>query len=251
MMEFDVLKSRIQSLLWSIISLGCLSASALLHADLLIDPSGGTVLFNDRSTFDDKVASGRSLGFTGSFFGNSKTTIDICTNGQANFVGDQAYNNQPLPSLSNVAYICPLWSDLIIIRGDGGLMTEKLVAGTYYSATWESIQDYPTRAINYTTQLVWFGNNHIINGFTFQENDIAFSYEAPIPSLPHGDATIGLARGSETVFASLKGVSNGLLSNVNIPLIPTSQDSFLLFSQDAGGNNISVFCKRGSATKGG
>jgi len=207
-----------------------------LCGDLLIDPFGGTVLFDDSSTFDDEVTNPRPLGFTGSFFGDSQTTIDICTNGQANFSNNDDYDNATFPNTT--AYICPLWSDLIIVQGDGASMTEKIAGGTYYSTTWESIQDYDTELLRYTMQLVWFGDSHTINGFAFQENDIAFSYEAPITALPEGDATIGLNRGNGADFVSLRGVSNGYLSDSVIPLIPTSQDSFLLFRPDGAGNYI-------------
>jgi len=231
-LEFDVFKSK--CLVQSIIFFSLITFCSSLCGDLLIDPSGGDVLFDDSQTFDDAVTQPRPLGFRGSFFGDPKTTIDICTNGQANFSQDRAFRPLPLPVIPT-AYICPLWCDLKIVQNEGGSMTEKLLQGTYYSTTWKSIQNLYNQSINYTMQLVWFGDNHTINGFEFQENDIAFSYEAPIRALPRNVATIGLNKGNRE-FVSLKGDSDGFLSNLQIPLIPTSRDSFLLFRPDGLGN---------------
>lgn len=201
-----------------------------LYGDLLIDPTGGTVLFNDSSSHDDQYVT-RSLGFTGLFFGDPKTTIDICTNGHANFSGNTGYDVEPLPT--TIARIDPFLSDLRIYSGRGGSMIENTLPGTYYSATWQSIQDYSSGLLNFTFQTTWFADNHTINGYTFQKDDIAFSYG----SLDAMNIVLGLDKGNGITF-SAPLTPDGITSSL---YLPTSSNSFILFRPDGSGNYTPYF----------
>lgn len=206
----------------------------VFYGELLIDPSGGTTLFNDSQNHDDQVSSGRFLGFTGSFFGVSRASVDISTNGNVNFSSNTEYTNANMPT--SVARINPFWSDLIIRPGDGALISDKQLPGTYYSATWQSMETFSQNNERYTFQMTWFGSSYPSNGFTFEQNDIAFSYNGVITSLPGGDVTIGLDQGNAVDFTSVNGVSNGFISNAQSSLIPTDQNAFFLFRPDNSGN---------------
>ena len=61
-----------------------------VKAAYLINPAGGTVLFNDSTNYDDEVVS-RSIGFTASFYGQSFSSITVSTNGNLNFSGTASY----------------------------------------------------------------------------------------------------------------------------------------------------------------
>ena len=88
-----------------------LLASHNALAGYLIDPTGGTVLFDSTVPHDDRTVR-RPIGFTGQFFGNSYSSVDISTNGNLNFSGFQGYINYSLGN--SPAMIAPLWNDLQI-----------------------------------------------------------------------------------------------------------------------------------------
>src|SRR5438876_226442 len=74
-------------------------------AQLLVNPSGGTVLSIPLE--DDVNYGARALGFTGTFYGGAHTSVDVCSNGFLNFSGDTTFTNGPMPG--GPAHINVMW----------------------------------------------------------------------------------------------------------------------------------------------
>ncbi len=215
------------------------SAAALLaafvpaRASLLLDPTGGTVLFNDTSSHDDQSSSGRSLGFTGTFFGTPHTTVDVITNGNLNFTGNTTFSNSALSA--GVARIAPLWDDLIINTGDGASIIETVKPGKYYAVTWSQIENFGSSVTRQTFQAAWFGAATTLRGFTFKPDDIVFSYTGPIQPFNGDSATVGLDSGAAAL--PLPGTTNGLISAATGNLLPAAANGgFVLFRPDGVGS---------------
>jgi hypothetical protein len=201
-------------------------------AGFLIDPSGGTVLWNDSSNVDDQVIQ-RSIGFTGSFFGSPFTQVYVSTNGNLNFSGLTQYTNASLSSVP--AMIAPLWDDLYIFQGSGQSITEKAVANQYYSVTWD-VSQFENPTPRYQFQAVLFGQTTVIDGTTYLPNDIAFAYNRVDPSFVGGSAAVGLSNGNGT-FATLSGLvsTGGEFGTAQTGLLPTAPGQFIVAAPDGSG----------------
>ena len=215
--------------------------SSHAHAQYLIDPTGGTVVFDSTTTHTDEVVTGRPLGFAGNFFGSSVSTVDISTNGNLNFSGDANYLNVPLPDAFDTARISPLWTALTMNAGDGSSIIEQRQLGIYYSVTWNNLETYPSSSGRQSFQVAWFGAATTIQGFAFQPGDIAFSYQSVGASfLPNGNpgdpgnATVGLDAGDGTNFLALPGTTDGLI--IDSSLLPINSNSFVLSRPDGQGS---------------
>ncbi len=214
------------------------SAAALLagllpaRASLLLDPTGGTVLFDDAAFRDDLVNGGRSLGFTGNFFGTPTTTVDVSTNGHLNFSNDASLGGALGPGIARIAV---LYDDLVIQAGSGGSVSERLLPGTFYAATWSGMQNFPSSVTTQTFQAAWFGAATTLRGFTFQPDDIVFSYLGPIQPFNGDSATVGLNDGVGG-FVPAPGTTDGSLSAATANLLPAAEGGFLLFRPDGAGN---------------
>lgn len=83
-------------------------------AGLLIDPSGGVVLWDSSSGDRDDQVQTRALPFSAQLFGATLTTVGVSTNGNWNLGGSNAYINVALPTASGIgAMFAPLWDDLL------------------------------------------------------------------------------------------------------------------------------------------
>ena len=207
-------------------------------ADLIIDPTTGiSLIFSDPN---DSVRT-RSLGFTGQFFGLSHTTVDISTNGNLNFSSNASFADGLFPR--STARIAPLWDDLTL--NDSGSVTtpgtivETTNPGVYYSITWTNIFRLNSFNPNKTDtfQAVWFGAATTIGTFAFQKDDIAFSYQMVNADFDPGGGTVGMAtvgvnKGSNGVAAILPGSTNGVITNAQKNLLPTTNHQFILFRPD-------------------
>lgn len=204
--------------------------SIYLDADLLIDPTGGTVLFSDSAQHDDQVIR-RSLGFTGLFYGVPSTTADVSTNGLLNF-NLVAGSQQTLPA--SLPVIAPFWVDLIINAGDGASIVENMSPGIYYAATWLGMENSSTLGPERASfQVVWFGSSTVINGFPFLAGDLAFSYETDVITWPSSSSpTVGISTPVGSLYASPfpSGTANPPSQ------LPTLPGTFLLFRPNASGN---------------
>lgn len=215
------------------------SAAALLagllpaHASLLLDSTGGMVLFDSAVSHDDDSSNGRALGFTGTYFGTSHTTVDVSTNGNLNFSGNTSFSNQPLPT--GTARINAMWNDLYIYSGDGATITERVLPGLSYAATWNNIAHINDPAIRQTFQIAWFGAPVVIRGFTFRLDDLVLSYEGALASVVD-TATVGLDKGDGTTFVPTPGTTDGLIADSTRNLLPAAEFGFLLFRPDGAGS---------------
>jgi len=201
-------------------------------AGYLIDPSGGTVLWDDSFNVDDQTVH-RPLGFTASLFGTPFTEVDVSTNGNLNFSNSNSWTNQAFPT--GAPMIAPLWDDLYIYAGTGQKITEKAAAGQYYSVTWD-VSQFSNNLPKFQFQVVLFGGTTSIGGNTFLPNDIVFAYQRVDADFRAGDASVGLNKGDGT-FSTLPNVvgSGGLLGNSQAGLLPTAPGSVLLARYDGSG----------------
>lgn len=213
---------------------GCSLACSKVRADLLVDPANSTQL-QSNGTYDNVVSSGRSLGFTGLFFGVPHQTVDVSTNGNLNFSHDNSFADTPLPT--SVARISPLWDDLVV-SGSTESVSEKVVSGMYYTVTWQAHENNTGADVAF--QATWFGATTQIKNFNFLAGDIAFSYAVVTGNFSDGDATIGLDRGNNLNFTSLPGDDNGSIKNGLVSLLPTGAGQFMLFRPNGAAYTASI-----------
>lgn len=210
-----------------------IAATPPASAGYLIDPTGGTVLWGDSTDVDD-ITQNRALGFTFNFFGTPRSAVDVSTNGNLNFSSFDGYTNTGFPY--SVAMIAPLWDDLYIFQGSGQKITEKSVAGQYYSVTWD-VSQFSNTVPRYQFQVVLFGGTTSINGTTYLPDDIVFAYQRVDADFRNGDATVGLNKGDRT-FATLPDFEStgGLLGEAQAGLLPTASQMLLLARPDGSGD---------------
>lgn len=217
-----------------LLTVGTCIAFSHAKADLLIDPSNSTLL-QSNGNFDNVVSTNRSLGFTGSFFGVSRQSVDVSTNGNLNFTGNTASMNTPMPT--GVGRINPLWDDLAV-SGTSESVSEKVVSGMYYAVTWQAHQRDTGADVRF--QATWFGAPTQIKGFSFLSGDIAFSYRFVTGNFSGGDATIGLDSGNGIHFVPLPGDDDGSIKNGLVTLLPTGTGQFMLFRPNGASYNASI-----------
>jgi hypothetical protein len=190
-------------------------------AQFLVDPTGGTVLSAQGD--DDTNYGGRALGFTGHFFGDAHTTVDVCSNGFLDFSGDTNFSQVPMPT--GTAHINALWDDLFVYGGQS--ITEKVSPGNYYSVTYQ-IGTFEFGHVFHQFQAVWFGAATTIRGFQFLPDDIVLDYES-VGASPW-EATVGLDRGNGADFVALPGDADGSFNDSQrslLPIYPTSHTVIL------------------------
>ncbi|HVT11824.1 MAG TPA: hypothetical protein VHE55_06125 [Fimbriimonadaceae bacterium] len=228
---------------WLLVMVGLITSLNAYGQQLLIDPTGGNILFSDSSTHDLEVATGRSLGFTANFFGAPVTRVDVSTKGNLNFAADVDPTNTSMPDIFGVARMSPLWNDLLINSGDGGSVVEAKLPGVYYSVTWSGVEEYPESGGRQTFQVAWFGTDVVIRGFAFRKDDVAFSYAALgadfVVEAANG-ATVGLDKGDQSAFVPLPdtALGDGVVANDEKSLIPTAGGQFVLFRPDGAGSYV-------------
>ena len=212
--------------LFTLLAISSLLSLSPVRADLLINPAGGTVL--QAGPDNDDISASRPLGFTGTFFGVSHTTVDVSTNGNLNFSLNTSAANLALPT--SVARISPLWDDLVVSGGASGESVSELVdLGTSYTVTWRAHHSTGSDA---RFQVTWFGAATNIGGFDFLAGDVAFSYSAVFGNFTSGNATVGLDGGNSSMAAALPGDSDGLITNSQVSLLPKDPGQFILFRPD-------------------
>ncbi len=202
-----------------------------LRAELLIDPAGGTVLFNDSAGRDDDVLAGRPLGFAFPYFDEPVTTLDVCINGHLNGSGDSAFQNVVLAT--EVSRLCPLWDDLEVVAGSGDAVIEKVLPGTYYSVTWK-VHERGNAASRSVFQAVLFGKAARVAGVDFLPGDIVFAYEQVGATFAKGNATVGVDSGSDAVTLPALAGAAGILPNGGGAMLLAGR-GFTLFRPDGEG----------------
>lgn len=208
-----------------------------VKAGYLIDPSGGTVIFNDSTDIDDNTIN-VPVGFSASFYGTAFTSVDVSTNGNLNFSASNSWTNSAFPN--SLAMIAPLWDDHFIYQGSGQNIVESASAPNYFAVTW-NVSQYNNTFPKFQFQVVLFGAATSISGFDFQEGDIAFAYQYIDPVFRNGDATVGLNSGNNS-FATIPGLTDGIITDSQAGLLPTGSGQFALFRYDpqSGNYNSSI-----------
>lgn len=187
------------------------------HAQLLIDPTGGTVLsaVND----DDGSYSNRALGFTASVFGQPATAFTVFTNGYMNTPAGQS--------------IAPMGMDLFVYPGNS--ITEKVSPGQFYSVTWKC-GSFAWGHVYHHAQAVIFGAAMTLFGMNFQANDIVFCYE--YVGNPPWTASVELFYGPTATHVPVPGDTDGTISDANRSLLPIfgTTGKVILFRPDGAGS---------------
>lgn len=215
---------RVLAIACTLVAVSMTAASA--RANLLVDPTGGTTI----PLAGDDATTTRNLGGSFSYYGTTYTSLAASTNGNLNTSGSARFSDSPLSGLGG--FIAPFYDDLYVSGDATSYVTEKVVAGQYYAATWVSAFDLSSilPGTGNTFQAVLFTGAATLNGFAFQAGDIAFSYSTLNAPFSRGTATVGIANLTGSSTAPLPGTTDGQISNYN--LLPTGS-SFLLFRPDA------------------
>ena len=246
-----------------LLSLSAIAALSTLglnaaNAQYIVDPTGGTVLFDSSSSWDDATANGRNLGFTLNYYGTLHSTVDVSVNGNLNFSGNGAFSNQALPNGS--ARISALWDDLYIFAGvPNSKIVETINPGKYYAVTWQKIGVYSDTASSSVDnfQAIIFGDEFVLNGFQFHTGDIAFDYNNYSAAFRGGNATVGLDGGDGSSFAALPGTTDGVIFDTNksallpifSPQFQSGGGEFVYFTHNSAfGYNSSIQTLNGSAS---
>lgn len=210
----------------------------IARADFLINPSvPRTVIFDSSQDADDEVVPNVPLGFNFNFYGETRSHIDISTNGNLNFSNSDVYTNPQLPA--NMLVIAPLWDDHYIYSGSGQSIYSQ-TGNTFFSVTWDVSQFDDTQPL-FQFQATIFGADTTIGNFQFLKDDIVFSYNLVTPNFYGNNATVGLTWvdtlgiPSDPRFASLPGDADGFISDAQVGLLPTGPGDAILFRVN--GNN--------------
>ena len=215
------------------------------RASFLIDPTGGTVLWNGASPADDAVMRGRALGFTFTFLDDEPvTTIDVSSNGDLNRAGNSSFINELSPGL--IARIAPLWDDLEVLAGSTDSISDKTFPGGY-AATWQ-VHQSGRESTRHAFQVALFGAATTIKGIDFLPRDIVFSYEQIGGTFFKDSAAAGLDFGDEETVLPVPGANplTNLLNQASAVALPTSPGSFILFrySEEEGAYQASTRVNR-------
>ncbi len=202
---------------------------------------------NINATFNDTDdgTQNRTLNGTYSFFGNSFTSFNICTNGFMSTIADTTFSNVNFPTNSGVGRIAPLWDDMVLETAAPATTVWEHFNTGFYSITWENSGRFNFGGTGRLTyQAVWFNAATTLSSgsgsFDFLPGDIAFDYQTLIAGDTYS-ATVGLDLGNGTNFAVAPGTTNGAITNTNFNLLPLDNDSFILFRDNgAGGYNVSI-----------
>lgn len=249
-----------------------LGLSSSAHAgDYLIDPTGGTNLtpFFAATVPDptgsialDDGSAARSLGFSFSLFNNTRTGINVCTNGFIQFraIGQGANTspaNAALPTSGGIQRIAGLWDDFYIEPRTGDSVLES--KGTNYYAVTYLVHKVPMGG-DIQFQIALFGGNVTVGGYDFKANDIAFSYHKMVGPPVGGTATVGLDAGDGTNFTTPPDFPDGLVDAYSkLALFSTSgsglgsqglgpQNGFYKFSQNGSGGYDATIVPTGGGT---
>jgi hypothetical protein len=239
-------------------ALGVAATTALpARADFLIDPTGGTLLFNNTTAsgeFDDTNIA-RTVPFQFAFFGGTGfTTFSVHTNGYLTFGSTpnlSTFSNTALPSTEGRFSV--LWDDLFLSANGNGFIRETIGPGNaYYAITWDvdarSVRANTSPSTRQQFQFVVFDTNVTLGGFTFQADDFVYVYSAlgagfEGATFPTQHATIGLSNGNaaQTVLAPNAPATTGLYTTAQRNLIPrfTQAGNYqvLLFRRNAATSN--------------
>jgi hypothetical protein len=198
------------------------------------------------SAFEDISASGNALalgddtgqvvplGFNFTFFGNTYTTIAVCSNGYLTFGATQTdFTNDPIPNTATPNdIICPIWDDYDPSSGGQvDYQTLGLVGNRRFIAQWTAVPQFSTADQN-TFQAVLYENG----------NRIEFRYGTFTAEGFAGDYTVGIENITGTTGLSVLGSSIHPGDCVEFSLIASPcppPECFLVVGQNAGNDVFS------------
>ena len=190
------------------------------------DPAGPAIAFVDISSsgtalaFEDDDNSGPlSLGFTVSFYGESYTTVNVCSNGWLSFTSTETdYANQGIPSPDDVdALIAPMWDDFN--PEDGGEVYYEAQAGRFI-VQWDAVPRYNEDGSACTFEAILHEDGCV----EFQYADL---------SATTNSATVGIENASGSIGTQLVFSGDYLSSNMAV-LFERSATTWLSVSQSGG-----------------
>lgn len=218
----------------------CAGLASVAHADLLLDPSSGTVRLSAQvgaSDKDDGVY-GSDYPTDAQFFG-TYTLFPLATvsvNGQLRFGpgdGDGDWFLQPL-GYNYISRVAPLWGDFVL--GANGRIVEEVGSG-YYMVTWLDMENIYAPGATATFQAIIVEQDSQLRGIDFLAGDIIFSYGDISLYSAMPELIIGL-ESEFGGFAALPGhgLYGGWHSHDVFGDFPVGDNEYVLFRPDGAGN---------------
>ncbi len=134
-----------------------------------------------------------SLPFNFIFYGQSRTSVWICSNGFIQFGdSDNTYSNQPLPQSSMGHMLAPFWRDLNPSTG-GQVYYQSLPEQHIFVISWIDVPYYPSTGSN-TFQIVLYDQDYY--GSVTGDGHIVCQYNS---TNGYDSCTIGVQNGSTAV----------------------------------------------------
>ena len=238
----------------------------------------GTSLWNyTGSGFDDVTSSALSLGFSIPYFGNSYSTIRVCTNGWASFTATAtAWNNQPLSTQASTIPngLFPMWDNLVIFDNLSYVYYQQRTDanGPEFVIQWDNLKQY-TGDNRFTFQVILRPSGEIIYLYKATPDNYASSttgllggVNSDVIQLNHNTAS-DLTKGGSAIqfyrpWATLStnsltlapGESRTVDVSLNATYLPSSQEAVttLIVTPVSSGlvvsNPIPVSLKAGTST---
>jgi hypothetical protein len=154
-----------------------------------IDISGSGTPLN----LSDDSGANVSLPFNFMFYGQSRTSIYVCSNGFAQFGdSDNTYSNQSLPQSTMGHMLVPFWRDLNPAAG-GNVYYQSLPEQHIFVISWVNVPYYYDTGSN-TFQIILYDQDYY--GSVTGDGHVVFQYNS---TNDFGSCTIGLQNGSTAV----------------------------------------------------
>ncbi|MFN8586436.1 MAG: S8 family serine peptidase [Candidatus Eisenbacteria bacterium] len=159
-------------------------------------------------TGDDALSAAIPIGFAFPFYGNSFTTLKVCTNGFLTFTDTGSpYANSALPSASGAQnMLAPFWDDFdfgtvnrVVYHNDGARFIVSYIAAPHYSA----------------------GGPYTFQVILYPSGEIRYQYQSMVSVL--NVATIGIQNATETVGLTTVYDANYVHDGLAIRYIPLRQ----------------------------
>jgi hypothetical protein len=205
------------------------SQSSYSHLDSTA-PGGPAFTWTDISTTgtqaggfannDDGITAPIAIGFAFPFYGNSFTTLRVCTNGFVSFTDSStAFDNTGLPAVGaprNMIAVC--WDDLILENG-ARIFTQQI--GGAFVVQFDSVQVFEKPAERVTCQIVLKPGGEILLLY----HTVTIVDHLYTVGIQNGSRTQGLLIANNTAFAQ---------SGRAIRIVPPGFESWLTLSTGAG-----------------
>lgn len=203
---------------FSLLASSLLFAAPVAHADLLVDPAGGTSLtsFNDDDPLSSDPDDGQqqiALGGAFNFYGTTLNSIYVDVNGfltpSNNGYGYSADRSVgTLASVITASVISPFYDDLYLDDTLGDTITTKTTAD-FTAVTW-SISGYDDASVGFESvfQAALITAPTTLMGNAFLPGDIVFSYAALNSTVSGDDFSVGVAASSTNATGAF-GVGTG------------------------------------------